>query len=46
MKLTVQDSNVLKGIAILIMLWHHLFDSNHVQSMCRNLRVRIRIWTY
>ena len=25
MKLTVQDSNVLKGIAILIMLWHHLF---------------------
>lgn len=25
MKLTVQDSNVLKGIVILIMLWHHLF---------------------
>lgn len=25
MKLSIQDSNVLKGIAILIMLWHHLF---------------------
>lgn len=25
MKLSIQDSNVLKGVAILIMLWHHLF---------------------
>lgn len=25
MKLSINDSNVLKGIAILLMLWHHLF---------------------
>lgn len=25
MKLSIDDSNALKGIAILMMLWHHLF---------------------
>lgn len=28
LQLSIQDTNVLKGIALLLLLWHHLFYSN------------------
>lgn len=36
MELTKQDTIAIKGIAILLMLWHHLFLSTVEYGVCAN----------